>query len=213
MQLADLQSRLQARYDLDIPYQIEQFISCDKALADELADAQARMGQERPAVDEEVMFIQQQEDSLEFTVYFDEQLLMAVSGANSDLDGMCTVVEGASHAVCLLWHAHNDRQIRPIELELQAEIDKFMILIESDAPGIGGRQLHRRLFANSRHINEQGSVLHDRYRTASKLASRYCQWLNQRFIEDEEHTALHHELARFYRLSGRAKFERIRQLH
>lgn len=213
MQLADLQARLQARYDLDIPYRIEQFISCDKALADELADAQARMGQERPTVDEEVMFIEQREDSLEFTVYFDEQLLMAVSAANSDLDGMCTVVEGASHAVCLLWHAHNDRQIRPIELELQAEIDKFMILVESDASGIDGRLLHRCLFSNSRLINNQSSVLHDRYRTASKLASRYCHWLIQRFIEDENHTALHHELARFYRLSGRAKFERIRQLH
>ena len=213
MQLADLQTRLQTRYDLDIPYQIEHFVSSDRAIAEELADAQASSGQDRPRVDEEVVFIQQQEDSLEFTVYFDEDLLLAVTGANSNLDAMCTVVEGASHAVCLLWHAHNDRQIRPVELELQAEIDKFMILVESDVAGIDGRQLHRCLFCNSRLIHDRHGVLRDRYRTASKLAARYCHWLNRRFIEDDNRTALQHELARFYRLSGRAKFDRIRQLH
>jgi len=213
MQITDLQARLQARYDLYIPYSIEQFISCDRAIAEELADAQARTGQERPTVDEEVVFIEQRDDSLEFTVYFDEQLLLAVNASNSDLDGICTIVEGASHAVCLLWHAHNDRQIRPVELELQAEIDKFVMLVESDASGIDGQLLHRCLFANSKFIDDQGSALHDRYRTASKLASRYCHWLNHRFIKDEDHTALHNELARFYRLSGRAKFEHIRQLH
>jgi len=213
MLLADLQNRIESHYDLDIPYCIEQFVSSDKAVADQLADDQVSDGQQRPNVDAEVVFIHQQEDSLEFTVYVDEGLLAAVDGSQSDLDGLCTVVEGASHAVCLLWHAHHDRQIRPIDLELQAEIDKFMILTEGRHCTTERRHLHRRLFANSTLLAEQGTAMHERYRTASKLASRYCQWLNAHFLEAGAQAALHQELARFYRLSGRAKFDRIQRLH
>ncbi|MFK7861761.1 MAG: hypothetical protein AB8B64_23295 [Granulosicoccus sp.] len=213
MLLAQLQSSIESRYDLDIPYRIEHFVSCDRALADRLADEQADEGQPRPDVDEEVVFIHQHEGSLEFTVYVDEGLLSAVDESQSDLDGLCTVVEGASHAVCLLWHAHHERQVRPVDLELQAEIDKFMILTDGRSCTVERRDVHRRLFDNSQLIPAEGSVLHERYRTASKLASQYCHWLDARFIEDGDQASLHQELARFYRLSGRAKFDHIRRLH
>ncbi|MFK8079455.1 MAG: hypothetical protein AB8B97_04155 [Granulosicoccus sp.] len=211
--LADLQNRIESRYDLDIPYCIEQFVSCDKSVADRLASEQANEGLPRPSIDEEVVFIHQHDDALEFTVYVDEALLAAVDNSQADLDGLCTVVEGVSHAVCLLWHAHNDRQIRPIDLELQAEIDKFMILIEEQSDARERRHLHSQLFANCKLIPSQGTVLHERYRTASKLASRYCHWLNHRFSADGDKASLHQELARFYRLSGHAKFDRIQRLH
>lgn len=211
--LTDLQSKIESRYDLEIPYCIEHFVSSDRAVADRLADEQASNGQQRAVVDEELVFIHQQEDSLEFMVYVDEHLLTALNASCMDLDGLCTVLEGASHAVCLLWHAHNDRQIRPVELELQAEIDKYMLLTGGGLCSAERRSLHRRLFANSRLISEQGSALYDRYRTASQLASHYCQWLDARFIEEDDMNALQQELARFYRLSGRAKFEHIQRLH
>jgi len=213
MLLANLQNNLQSRYDLDLPYQIEHFFSSDRELADQLADDQERAGQERPVLDEEVVFIQQQDDTLEFTVYVDKDLLAAVNKGQSDLDGLCTVIEGVSHAVCLLWHAHNERQIRPIELELQAEIDKFMILIDQLASKSDSRDLHQQLFARSRLLSEKGTALYGRYRAASQLASSYCQWLHSRFIEENEAQSLASELARFYRLSGRSKIEYIRRLH
>jgi len=213
MLLANLQSRIESRYDLDIPYCIEHFVSCDRAVADRLADEQASDGQQRPVVDEEVVFIQQQEDSLEFTVYVDEDLLAAVDNSCADLDGLCTVVEGASHAVCLLWHAHHDRQLRPVDLELQAEIDKFMILTDGRSCSVERRHLHRHLFANCKLMPTPGTALHERYRTATRLASRYCHWLNDRFADDADEISLHQELARFYRLSGRAKFDHIQRLH
>lgn len=213
MLLTDLQRKIESRYDLSIPYCIEQFVSSDRAVADRLADEHEQVGQHRPVVDEEVVFIQQQDDSLEFTLYVDEALLASVDGSRSNLDGLCTIVEGASHAVCLLWHAHHDRQIRPIDLELQAEIDKYVILLENHSCKLERRDLHQRLFSNSTLIPEQGSVLHERYRTASKLASEYCHWLDCHLMEQGDSAALHQELARFYRLSGQAKFDRIKRLH
>lgn len=213
MFLADLQKRLERQYDLSIPYCIEQFVSSDRALADRLADDQAGAGQQRPDVEDEVVFIQQHNDTLEFTVYVDQALLDAVDDSRSDLDGLCTVVEGVSHGVCLLWHAHHDRQIRPIDLELQAEIDKFIVLAEHQPECSQRKQLHRQLFANSRLVAPHDPALCDRYMTASKLASRYCHWLDRHFIRKDDQVALHQELARFYRLSGRGKFEHIEQLH
>lgn len=213
MLLDQLQSKLQVRYDLNLPYRIEHFVTSDRQVANELADAQASLGQQRPDIDEELVFIQQHRDSLEFTVYFDEELLDSVIEQRSDLDGMCTVVEGASHAVCLLWHAHYDRQVRSIDLELQAEVDKFMLLIENHEDPLERRKLHRRLFVDSRIMSASDSSLHERYRVASQYASQYCHWLNNRFIDNNDHVALHGELARFYRLSGRAKFDHIQRLH
>ena len=213
MLLANLQSSIESQYDLELPYQIEHFVSSDREIATRLADEQEVAGQARPALDEEVVFIRQQHDELEFTVFVDEALLSAVDKGQSDLDGLCTVVEGVSHAVCLLWHAHHERQLRPIDLELQAEIDKFTILVDRLTCLPDGRDLHRQLFADSRLIPEQGSELHSRYRTASQLASKYCQWLHCQYIEDNDKVSLARELARFYRLSGGAKFDYIRRLH
>lgn len=213
MLLARLQSSLESRYDLELPYRVEHFFSSDRQMADRLADAQVSAGQDRPLVDEEVVFIHQQADALEFTVYVDEALLAAVDDGQADLDGLCTVVEGVSHAVCLLWHAHHDRQLRPVDLELQAEIDKFMILVDRLGTFADGRDLHKHLFTNSRLISATGTRLHERYRTASQLASDYCRWLNYHFIEENEHASLARELARFYRLSGGAKFDYIKRLH
>lgn len=211
--LADLQSKIESRYDLDIPYRIEQFFSSDKMIANRLADEQARNGQQRPVVDEEVVFIHQAKNSFEFTVYVDEQLLAAVDDSQADLDGICTVVEGVSHAVCLLWHAHNDRQIRPIDLELQAEIDKYVILLENHSCKLERRYLHRCLFANSTLTPQLDKELRDRYSMASKLASEYCHWLGGHLMEVQDSAALRQELARFYRLSGQAKFDHIQRLH
>lgn len=213
MLLNQIQLQLQDRYDLDIPYCIEEFVSSDRRVAAQLADTHENTGLERPKVDEEVVFIEQHRDSLEFTVYFDEQLLESVAQSRSDLDGVCTVVEGASHAVCLLWHAHNDRQLRPVDLELQAEIDKFVVLMETITDSATRQALHRRLFSHSRILPDAGSALYERYKVANSLASDYCQWLSYRFIDGNNRAELNGELSRFYRLSGRAKFDYIQRLH
>ena len=205
---------MESQYDLDIPYQIEQFVCSDKAVAERLAGSRGESDTQRAAIGDELVFIQQDNNTLEFTVYVDEALLSSVDdNAECELDNLCTVVEGASHALCLLWHAHHDRQIRPIDLELQAEIDKFMILVDNQRSRVGRRDLHRRLFANSRYVDEPGTELFERYQTATKMASRYCQWLETQFLKDDANEQLTQELARFYRLSGRAKFDRINQLH
>lgn len=224
-----LQSSLQKQYDLAIPYQVEQFVSHDAVLARNLAGSDRQDGNKQdgdsPAMEENV-FICQSDDSLEFTVYLDHDILSHVSeNIQTDshgrlhayeqhtLDSLCTVVEGVSHAVCLLWHAHHDRQLRALDLELQAEIDKYMLLMACNPDDESRYRLHRQLFANARFIDAADSALYQRYKAASDCAASYCEWLMQAFPGPADQPGLSQELARFYRLSGSAKFEHIRRLH
>ena len=137
----------------------------------------------------------------------------AIVDSPDSLDSLCTVVEGVSHAVCLLWHAHYDRQLRPLDLELQAEIDKYLVLMGTVSNTSERSELHRRLFEQIRYIAPEGTALHERYRTASDSAASYCTWLTNTFVDQPDPRGLSSELARFYRLSGAAKFQRIQRVH
>ncbi len=229
MIVGQLQSRLQRQYDLAFPYEVVQFVSHDEQLARQLSQQgqapDARSEHSRPHPEPECLFIQQGGDTLEFTLYLDKTVMAAVSrhqetdqhtasaDTTASLDNLCTVMEGVSHAVCLLWHAHHERQIRPVDLELQAEIDKFLLLLTSSERCLDRRQLHQQLFHQCRYVSEPGSELHARYRRANDFAADYCRWLVTQFIDNLDTSGLKTELARFYRLSGQAKFDRIQRLH
>lgn len=228
MILNHLQGRLESQYDLVIPYDVDAFVSHDLDVARQLFEATDNKDQAAQQLDVEVVFIRQDEDVLEFTLYLDEDLLQSVSSsvlpknthrddeaqlAQPSVDDLCTLVEGVSHAVCLLWHAHNDRQIRPVDLELQAEIDKFLLLTGQCHTPTEHRHLHRQLFTDCQLTPTPGTAVYERYRIANDLAARYCHWLTDTFVTTSDQVGLDSELARFYRLSGNAKFDRIKRLH
>ncbi len=218
MLLESLQGQLETRYDLHIPYQVTAFVSHDVQVAERLS--------ENCDIGAETVFVQQSTELLEFTLYLDADVLKAASnGLNNnfncperlantgqqvdELDSVCAVVEGVSHAVCLLWHAHHDRQLRPLDLELQAEIDKFILLIQIVGGATGRQNLHRRLFRKVRYLAPIGTALFERYRTANESAAIYCSWLQAEYLNNQNLNGLQQELARFYRLSGSDKFQRI----
>ena len=209
-----LQATLQSHYDLAFPYAVKQFVSHDSDLAEHLANGE---------INDEALLVRQSSDTLEFTLYLDNSVLTQASRGSSEqsatassldsLDSLCTVVEGVSHAVCLLWHAHHDRQLRALDLELQAEIDKYLVLMGTVSNTSERSELHRRLFEQIRYIAPEGTALHERYRKASDSAASYCKWLTSTFVDQPDARGLSSELARFYRLSGTAKFQRIQRVH
>ncbi len=210
MLLSQLQRGLEKCYDVRLPFSIEQFVSHDPDWL------QATTGDSRGI--EEVLLIREQPDALDVTLYLENG---AVDNANAalrsgaldrqGLEAVCAVMEGVSHVVCLLWHAHHERQISALDLELQADVDKFVLLAATLAEGEDRLALHRRLFEAIRITAAQGSRLHERYRTANAQAASYCHWLNTRFMNLRDQRGLSRELARFYRLSGSCKRERIRR--
>jgi hypothetical protein len=53
----------------------------------------------------------------------------------------------------------------------------------------------------------------ERYHEASRLANRYCGWLESRFLKHRSRDGLAREMRRFWRLGQREKLETIASIH
>jgi hypothetical protein len=91
-----------------------------------------------------------------------------------NLGDFLLVVEGVSHFIYAIRCARAERPVSQLELELQAEVDKFVLL------AFDGTRLHAErarhassaLYANVRHLHPEGSERGHRYRLAASLAER-----------------------------------------
>jgi hypothetical protein len=117
----------------------------------------------------------------------------------------CLAVEGVYIVLC----AAGERRVSALELELQAEVDKFVccLLVRGSATN-----LRRRLYRDVRLADDLGAEERDRYRTANDEASRYAAALERRFVRDDRMGEMLDELRRFYRLPLDGKLGAIRSM-
>jgi hypothetical protein len=147
--------------------------------------------------DRESLLLRESEGELELA------LVVPTTGAN-DHDAWLQLAEGVSHFVYVANRSRQELPATQLELELQAEVDKFVLLVLEQLPYDRGEALevHSRLYERVRFLHEPGTLLGDRYRTANDLAARYV-----RRLMAHQHRATHASLRRFYR-AGQA--EKIR---
>jgi hypothetical protein len=121
----------------------------------------------------------------------------------------CLAVEGVSHFVYVAIAAARQRPVSQLELELQAEVDKFIccLLLAGTAAS-----LRRRLYGDVRYADDLDADERERYRTANQEASRYAAALERRFVAGGQTPALLAEVRRFYRMDLPDKLGRIAQL-
>ena len=125
-----------------------------------------------------------------------------------DLASFCHTAEGVSHMLYLALAAERDSQISQLELELQAEIDKFVLLLFSGAASAS--YLMQRLFQGFTLRNvvdtdeERG-----RYLEANRLAWGFCKSLDSRFVSAERTDPRLGELRKVYRMGGTRKLEYV----
>jgi hypothetical protein len=118
------------------------------------------------------------------------------AGAN---DVWLQLLEGVSHFVFLAERVRMGLPSTQLELELQAEIDKF-VLLALDAEGRSDPlALHRRIFEQATFLHPPDTEAGERYRLANRLAARLAARLTERSAGDVR--AL---LRRFYR-AGQAE--------
>ncbi|MEO1175373.1 MAG: hypothetical protein AAFX94_25465, partial [Myxococcota bacterium] len=102
----------------------------------------------------------------------------------NNFEAFCIALEGVSHFITLTWRAQRDWPISGLELEVQAEVDKFVtswfLLAEQ---GICLRRsaavLWERLFVRTRIRAEVPDDERERYRSASRIAGEFCRTLFQ----------------------------------
>ncbi|MBX3183613.1 MAG: hypothetical protein KIT72_05775 [Polyangiaceae bacterium] len=91
-------------------------------------------------------------------------------------DGFLQLVEGVSHFMLVVERARRGLPTTQLELELQAEVDKFALL-GGELPPHAGRHIHQRLYEQVSFLHHAGSEQGARYRLANGLAARFVHRL------------------------------------
>jgi len=165
----------------------------------------------------ETLLLSQDEEGLALSLFLDGELLSRLESADplshlraELLDDLWKVLEGLSHFNCVAWRASQDRCVSLLELELQAEIDKF---VGTTLLALGqGRtemldHLHGWLFDKVSFHSELDEAQQARYRAANEYAARFCHALRSRLVDDGN--AVLGELRRFFRLPMTDKISHI----
>jgi hypothetical protein len=166
---------------------------------------------------EEELLLAETPDGAGVALYLDPSLLRRLEGADpvgalteSNLADYCTALEGVSHFVYSTWRLDRDLPVSLLELETQAEVDKYAVTVFLLADQLGGgypAQVHARLFDRVSFDARLEPDQYHRYRTAHRYAAHYCRRLEHRFVTRGEARieALVRELRKFYRLGSSAK--------
>ncbi len=130
----------------------------------------------------------------------------------ANFSDFCLAVEGVSHFIYVALRAADDRTVTALELELQAEVDKFAscLLLGDGGPERAG-QLRHRLYNQTSLAPDLDPEERDRYRTANHEARRYAGSLDRRFLRHGHVTQMLTELRCFYRLGLDGKLGFIAQ--
>lgn len=201
MTLSFFQEGLEALYGVEAP-RVGGFL-VDRAGARAAGSASTRA---------EALLVAEEGGELALGLWLDEGVHEALRRAGPDarprllgrsrLSRLACAVEGVSHFLFVATRATAGRPVSLLELEVQAEVDKYALLAlhlwrrgrRRFCPG-----LRRRLFERVRYHGTLGDEERDRYRTANRLAAGYARWLEARFVERGDAEGFVRELRRTYR--------------
>ncbi|MEX2352916.1 MAG: hypothetical protein WD709_01920 [Gammaproteobacteria bacterium] len=215
--LSRIQGSLQDIYELDIAHNVNDYLVTSRAWMQQV-DSGASNKHAR-----EKLLIHEDEQGLNLSLYLDETILTQFGRHNPleqldhrNIQEFCLALEGISHFIYLVWNASYDRTVTLLEMELQAEVDKFIMLMNclelqscSPAPG----QLTRLLFESNRYHEDLSGEEQKRYREATFYAKKYCQHLESHYSGRQNRAGLLMELRRFYRLNKPGKLKQIIRSH
>ncbi len=165
----------------------------------------------------ETLLLAEDDEGLALSLFLDGELLSRLESADplsrlraELLDDLWKVLEGLSHFNCVVWRASQDRSVSLLELELQAEIDKFVgttLLALGQGRTEMLEHLHGWLFDKVSFRTELDEAQLARYRAANEYAARFCHALRGRLVDDGN--AALGELRRFFRLPMTDKISHI----
>lgn len=212
--LKQVQNQLESLYGIGIRERVEEFIiGKDEALDLLQPPSEIKIPKELFLVRES------QEDMVEVALFLDQKLIHNLekndpfeSLNRENLSDFCILIEGISHFVYYLWKAHKEIPITQLEMELQAEIDKFLMLffyLRSDNQNMSSESFFKALFEDFQLFAELSEQEKERYQTASDLACRYCYQLQQKYQNNQEITQMLEEIRAFYKWSQSAKIKHI----
>ncbi len=203
-----IQRLLSDLYDLELTADVEQFVCGPEVLRAAVGEGAEHR--------RELLLVLEDEAGVHVGLYLDPDVLARLEAANPDFASVCLATEGVSHFLYLGFRADNAQQVTQLELELQAEVDKYAAGLLAGY-GVGAirarsRTLRERLFHGARFLDAPHTAEGERYRLAHRAAARYAAALEARYVERGRLRELWTELRRFYRMGAREKLERAGDL-
>jgi hypothetical protein len=180
--LSVVQERLEWYYALESAPRVTDFVMCAEGVR-------------------ETTFVRQTTEGVDLAVV----LPASADGTRSarTVDETLQLVEGVSHFLYLAERARTELPTTHLELELQAEVDKFVVL--ELAPRLHrrtrmhrssrARRLHEMLYTCIRHLHPETTEAGKRYRLANDLAAR----MMRRVLDNYDPERTRGFLRRFYR--------------
>jgi hypothetical protein len=216
--LAALQAALADIYDLPATPDVADYLMTDRgglAGIDVARDC------------DEQLIVAEEGDTVSMALYIDATVLARLASddplaalTTENLGDYLTVAEGVSHFVYVAWNAGHDKPVTLLELELQAEVDKYVLglwLLRAQGAGRFPRELHHALFERTRVDPRAAGARAGLYRTASEYAARFCRRLGARLEHSRRVTSPAAgtmrewlaEVRRFYRWGNARKIAHI----
>ena len=208
--LGDFQTLLADIYELEMSYRVDDFVTTDARVAS-LLDTEGRTVEEK-------LLIAEGDGDAEVSLYLEAGLVERLAEHDPlrrlderNLADFWTAFEGVSHFAYYAWNASLEKPVRLLEMELQAEVDKFIatnVLLQrqGERPPAG---LHQWLFELPRYDRRLSEAELRRYRCANHYAGKYCLKLVPGLAQGLNDRGLWRELRRFYRLSQPNKIHHI----
>src|SRR5271169_1717904 len=173
MLLTRLQGLISGIYDVSIAHDVYDFLVTDRGRL----PAAARSGE----TDEELLVAEAGDEpggEVGVSLYLDPDLLERLKQADplvrlhdGNVADYWTALEGVSHFLYLAWNAGHDKPVSLLELEMQAEVDKYVAshyLMRSQFPDRFPSELLRLLFERTRVDPRLAAGREDLYREASR---------------------------------------------
>ena len=210
--LGSIQRQLVALYDLEDSPSVAPFL-CD---AEDVTAAGADPDRG------EVLLVHDDGEHVDVGLFVAPAALRLLAEGSGDVlgpgrfDAWCLAAEGVSHFVYLSFRYTGGDSVSQVELEVQAEVDKYASALLDHGPellagyGVGlflarSRRIRRQLFVEQELLDAPGSVEHTRYRRATTAAAEYTSLLERDFVRRGDREGLVRELRRFYRAGPEAK--------
>jgi len=189
----------------------------DKQLADKLSS------QINQRDNEERLLIAEHAEGLDLSLYISANVMKHLENYHpieliheGKYSEFCLMLEGVSHFLYIVWNANHHKKVTLLEMELQAEVDKFIImqsLLDSESTRDDVICLQNWLFEKNGFDAMLTERELERYKQANYYAGKYCMGLQQQYKLSDLNDDLLKELRRFYRLVQEDKLRYINQLH
>jgi len=210
-----MQTMLAQLYDAPVREDVQDFVLSDRQRLRELVGTRTDQ-----ACDEQV-FVVEEAQGVRLGLFIDHDVLARLARRDplealdeDNLPDYCTALEGVSHFHYLVWSVARGRNVSLLELELQAEVDKYataVALLTRQQCGRFPGALHARMFHAVSFLPQLDDISRRRYEEANRHAARFCRSLEEKFlrVRQQRPELWLAELRRFFR---RGHQEKIRNL-